>query len=99
LLRWANGNLLLLWFGDLPTTSAGKLQNTARISGVHMVQVVGKVQQISAVEAVHDATGALAAACGAQQWALIRPDSYLAATGQTANAQLIKAIATALALP
>jgi 3-(3-hydroxy-phenyl)propionate hydroxylase len=51
------------------------------------------------VEAVHDATGALAAACGAQQWALIRPDSYLAATGQTANAQLIKAIATALALP
>ena len=98
LLRWASGNLLLLWFGDLPKTSAGKLQNTARISGVHMVQVVGKAQQTSAVEAAHDATGGLAAACGAQQWALIRPDSYLAATGQAANAQLLKAIATALAL-
>jgi 3-(3-hydroxy-phenyl)propionate hydroxylase len=39
-------------------------------------------------------------ACHAEkaQWALLRPDAYLAAKGKALNGQLVKALATALAL-
>jgi 3-(3-hydroxy-phenyl)propionate hydroxylase len=100
-LRWAQGCLLLLWFGDLSSAQASKLQQLSRSSGVHVVQVLPTPQaahQARARETVVDKAGTLASACGAQQWALVRPDSYLAATGTAANAQLIKAVATALAL-
>jgi 3-(3-hydroxy-phenyl)propionate hydroxylase len=100
-LRWAQGCLLLLWFGDLSSAQASKLQQLSRSSGVHVVQVLPTTQaahQARTRETVVDKAGTLASACGAQQWALVRPDSYLAATGTAANAQLIKAVATALAL-
>lgn len=98
LLRWTNGNLLLLWFANLPQATATKLQQVATASGVHVVQVVTSASHAQAKEAVVDNKAKLHKACGQQPWALVRPDSYLAATGTSANAQLLKAIATALAL-
>ena len=98
LLRWSQGNLVLLWFGVLPKASALKLRQLALASGVHVAQVVTHASQAQATEVLVDGKAALQKACGQQQWALIRPDSYLAATGKAANAQLLKATATALAL-
>lgn len=98
LLRWANGNLLLLWFGNLSKATAAKLQQLAAASGVHVVQVVAHAGHAQATEVVVDAKATLHKACGQQPWALVRPDSYLAATGASANAQLLKSVATALAL-
>lgn len=98
LLRWSSGNLLLLWFGNLPKTTAAKLQQLATASSVHVVQVVTHASHAQATEVVIDGQAKLHSACGQQPWALVRPDSYLAATGTSANAQLLKAIATALAL-
>ncbi|UFS57192.1 FAD-dependent monooxygenase [Comamonadaceae bacterium M7527] len=98
LLRWTNGHLLLLWFTNLPKATAARLQQAAAASGVHVVQVVTNASHAQAQEVVIDRKAILHKACGQQPWALVRPDSYLAATGTSANAQLLTAIATALAM-
>jgi 3-(3-hydroxy-phenyl)propionate hydroxylase len=104
LLQWAAGDLLLLVFGQ---ATAVQLRDVARLTQsapVRAVQVLGPTERAQCREALFDrsanSTGALRSACQAQgmAWALLRPDSYLAATGQMLNANLVHAVEKALAL-
>lgn len=93
--------------GDLLAASVRKLQSLAAIAGVRIVQVCVQRAQVLAVEAVLDDTLALARACAADgrgssaeklsssvcRWALIRPDSYLAAQGLAIDGTLIHSLA------
>ena len=99
LLQWANGRLLLLVFGELSRKDMDKLRSLSALSCVNVVQVVRK-KHAQAVEHVIDADKSPKTACriGKERWALIRPDAYLAAKGKDINAQLVNAVATALAL-
>ena len=99
LLQWADGRLLLLVFGELGRKDIAKLQSLSALAAVNVVQVVHK-KRAQATEHVIDPHKTLRRACHAEkaQWALLRPDAYLAAKGKSLNAQLVKALATALAL-
>lgn len=99
LLQWANGRLLLLVFGELGRKDMARLQSLSAPAPVNMVQVVHK-KRAQATEHVIDTHKTLRRACHAEkaQWALLRPDAYLAAKGKALNAQLVKALASALAL-
>ena len=99
LLQWADGCLLLLVFGELGRKDMAKLQSLSALAAVNVVQVVHK-KRAQATEHVIDPHKTLRRACHAEkaQWALLRPDAYLAAKGKSLNAQLVKALATALAL-
>jgi 3-(3-hydroxy-phenyl)propionate hydroxylase len=99
LLQWAQGRLLLLVFGQLGRKDMARLQSLTALAAVNVVQVVHQ-KQAQATEHVVDPHKTLRRACHAEkaQWALLRPDAYLAARGKSLNAQLIKAVATALAL-
>ena len=99
LLQWADGRLLLLVFGELGRKDMAKLQSLSALAAVNVVQVVHK-KRAQATEHVIDPHKTLRRACHAEkaQWALLRPDAYLAAKGKALNAQLVKALATALAL-
>ena len=99
LLAWAQGRLLLLVFGPLSAQDAARLQAlTATTPGLRCVQVLATSGQARAVEHIHDTTGHVRATCHATDaaWALLRPDSYIAATGRTVDASLIRAVAAAL---
>ncbi len=99
LLQWANGRLLLLVFGALGRKEIAKLQSLSAAAGVSVVQVTHtKPGQVK--EHVMDPDKTLRRACRADkaQWALLRPDAYLAAKGKAVNGQLVKAMADALAL-
>ncbi|MFN4352910.1 MAG: hypothetical protein ACK4F6_19100, partial [Hylemonella sp.] len=67
---------------------------------VRGVQVLGSGGAARALEHVRDAKGHVQGACqvSANGWALVRPDGYLAATGETINAQLVRAIERSLGL-
>ena len=100
LLRWAEGRLLLLVFGDL---SAQACQRLAKLSGhvpVRCVQVLGADGRQQAQEFVRDQPGHLQGACHVfgHAWALVRPDAYLAATGEAVDGSLVNAIEHALGL-
>ena len=99
LLRWANGRLLLLVFGEIGRKDMAKLQSLSALAAVNVVQVVHK-KRAQATEHVIDPHKTLRRACHAEkaQWVLLRPDAYLAAKGKALNGQLVKALATALAL-
>jgi len=99
LLQWANGRLLLLVFGELGRKDMTKLRSLSTLTAVNVVQVIHK-KRAQATEHVIDPHKTLRRACRAEkaQWALLRPDAYLAAKGKALNAQLIQAMATALAL-
>ena len=101
LLLWAEGDLLLLHFGPLPSTTAQRLQALTRGAPLRAVQVVGAGQRPQAREAVLDPQGHLESACHVfgHAWALLRPDGYLAATGQAVDASVVRALAIALGLP
>jgi 3-(3-hydroxy-phenyl)propionate hydroxylase len=64
------------------------------------VQVLGANGTAKALEHVRDPQGHLQGACqvSGQAWALVRPDGYLAATGETINTQLVAAIERSLGL-
>ncbi len=100
LLDWAAGDLLVLVFGHL---SAPELQRLRRLSAetpVRAVQVLANGDVPHALEHVRDPKGDLLGACqltGAA-WALVRPDGYLAATGESITARLIEAIERSLGL-
>jgi 3-(3-hydroxy-phenyl)propionate hydroxylase len=100
LLDWAAGDLLVLVFGHL---SAPELQRLRRLSAeapVRAVQVLANGDAPQALEHVRDPKGDLQGACqltGAA-WALVRPDGYLAATGEAITARLIEAIERSLGL-
>ena len=94
LISWANGHLLLLVFGALSESDI-KLLLSAVLT--RRVQVVRKKTPTASVkEHVIDNHGHLHAAVGGVRWALVRPDSYLAATGQQLDASLKKAVQMAL---
>ncbi|WP_395054915.1 FAD-dependent oxidoreductase [Polaromonas sp.] len=101
LLQWAGSRLLLLVFGELLPASAKRLQALNALTGVVCVQVLAPRQRARAAEHVIDDSGQLRATCrvdGQAGWALLRPDSYLAATGAGVDASLVRAITTALGL-
>ena len=98
LLRWAEGHLLLLVFGDTGGASIARLGALARTAPVRCVQVLGTDDAPGAVEHVRDPHAHLQGACHVfgHAWALVRPDSYVAATGESIDGTLVHAIARAL---
>jgi 3-(3-hydroxy-phenyl)propionate hydroxylase len=94
--------------GGLSAQHSAKLRALASAGNVRIVQVAPRRAQVRAREAVLDPQGLLAQACGLPaaphpapsqatvpscQWALVRPDSYLAARGAALGASLVHAIA------
>jgi 3-(3-hydroxy-phenyl)propionate hydroxylase len=100
LLAWADGGLLVLLFGDMPSTACQRLKQLATHAPVHCVQVVGPDNRAGALEHVLDPHGHLQGACHVfgHAWALIRPDGYLAATGESVDTGLIQAVQRSLGI-
>jgi len=100
LLAWADGNLLLLVFGDLSATAGERLGQIASHAPLRCVQVLGPDTRPLAREHVRDPLGHLQGACHVfgHAWALVRPDGYLAATGEAVDATLVQAIEHALGM-
>ncbi|MET0311771.1 MAG: FAD-dependent monooxygenase [Burkholderiaceae bacterium] len=98
LLRWAGGRLLVLVFGDITAQGAQRLRALAASAPIRCVQVTGSEGRAAAVEHVRDPHGHLQGACHVfgHAWALVRPDSYVAATGESIDTSLITAVARAL---
>ena len=100
LLNWAGSDLVVLVFGDLPGPCIKRLRQIAATAPVRCVQVLGPDAPAQAIEHVVDPQGHLQGACHVfgHAWALVRPDGYLAATGETVDAALLHAIEKALGL-
>jgi 3-(3-hydroxy-phenyl)propionate hydroxylase len=100
LLCWADGRLLLLVFGGFSAAAATRLQALASQADLRCVQVVAPGERPLAVEHVIDTQGHLQATCHVfgHAWALLRPDSYVAAAGEGVDASLVRAVATAMGL-
>lgn len=104
LLRWADGSLLVLVFGDLSLAAAERLRRLSLTAPVRCVQVLGADGRAQALEHVRDhnprGVGHLQGACHVfgHAWALVRPDGYLAATGESVDAALVQAIEKSLGL-
>jgi 3-(3-hydroxy-phenyl)propionate hydroxylase len=101
LLEWTGERLLLLVFGDMSPECLARLRalsETAPLRGVH---VLGADDPADALEHVRDPQGHLQGACHVfgHAWALIRPDSYVAATGESIDGTLVHAVAKALGAP
>jgi 3-(3-hydroxy-phenyl)propionate hydroxylase len=98
LLRWADGRLLVLVFGSPSPAALQRLRNLASTAPVLCVQVLGPDERATAVEHVRDPKGHLQGACHVfgHAWALVRPDSYVAATGEGVDATLVHAVGQAL---
>ena len=98
LLGWCNGSLLLLWFGNLSGQEAPRLRQLGTHAPVQIVQVADASARVQCVEHVHDPLQHLKTATqlGQQQWALVRPDAYLAATGNGAGSELVHTLEAAL---
>ncbi len=98
LLRWADGCLLVLVFGTASPTALERLRGLAETAPIRCVQVLGPTEPAGAREHVRDPKGHLQGACHVfgHAWALVRPDSYVAATGETIDASLVHAVGRAL---
>jgi 3-(3-hydroxy-phenyl)propionate hydroxylase len=98
LLQWADGKLLVLLFGDASRGGLERLQALADTAPVRCVQVLGAEGRAIALEHVRDPAGHLQGACHVfgHAWALIRPDSYVAATGESIDAALVHAVGRSL---
>jgi 3-(3-hydroxy-phenyl)propionate hydroxylase len=101
LLEWADGRLLLLLFGDTRHPTLSRLRALAESAPVRCVQVLGNDDAPTAVEHIRDPQGHLQGACHVfgHAWALVRPDSYVAATGEGVDASLVHALARAMGAP
>ena len=99
LLGWAAGHMLLLVFGPLKRAEVKKLALLSISTPVRVVQVTHK-HATSLREHVVDPDKRLRKACEAtgHQWALLRPDAYLAARGKHIDGKLINAIAQSVGL-
>ncbi|MDR7150355.1 3-(3-hydroxy-phenyl)propionate hydroxylase [Hydrogenophaga palleronii] len=100
LLDWAAGDLLVLVFGDLSPSALQRLRRLCFDAPVRSVQVLGIDATAQAVEHVRDPHAHLQGACHVfgHAWALVRPDGYLAASGETVDGQLVAAIERSLGL-
>ncbi|MDO8905134.1 FAD-dependent oxidoreductase [Hydrogenophaga sp.] len=100
LLDWAAGDLLVLVFGDLSPSALQRLRRLCFDAPVRSVQVLGIDATAQAVEHVRDPQAHLQGACHVfgHAWALVRPDGYLAASGESVNGQLVAAIERSLGL-
>lgn len=98
LLRWVDGRLLVLVFGATSAAALQRLRGLAETAPVRCVQVIGPGDRAGALEHVRDPKGHLQAACHVfgHAWALVRPDSYVAATGEGVDASLVHAVGRAL---
>jgi 3-(3-hydroxy-phenyl)propionate hydroxylase len=98
LLRWVGGDLLLLLFGAAGEGGLERLRALAQAAPLRCVQVVGPGERAGAVEHVRDTQGHLQGACHVfgHAWALVRPDSYVAATGESTDAALVRAVGRAM---
>lgn len=98
LLRWADGRLLVLLFGDASREALQRLRRLAETAPVCAVQVLGTDERPGALEHVRDPKGHLQGACHVfgHAWALVRPDAYIAATGESVDAALVHALGRAL---
>ena len=91
LLRWAQGRLLLLVFGALTIDMRRQVWQLMTQTDLRCVQVVHQASLADAVEHVIDPAGHLSSCVGNAAWALVRPDSYIAATGDRFDAALTQA--------
>jgi 3-(3-hydroxy-phenyl)propionate hydroxylase len=100
LLGWADGDLVVLVFGDLSGAALQRLRRLCLDAPVRSVQVLGAQGTPQAVEHLRDPQGHLQGACHVfgHAWALLRPDGYLAATGESIDASLVAAIERSLGL-
>lgn len=100
LLNWASGDLLLLAFGPLGRADLQRLKTLAGGAPLRAVQVPTGRERAQASEHVRDPEGHLLAACQLPDpgWALVRPDGYLAATGERIDGRLVAALERSLGL-
>ena len=104
LLLWAGGDLLLLVFGKVPPAGLQRLRQLAQHAPLRSVQVLGPDERAQAREHVRDintrGAGHLQGACHVfgHAWALVRPDGYLASTGESVDGHLVAAVEKALGL-
>ncbi|WP_309682867.1 FAD-dependent monooxygenase [Polaromonas sp.] len=98
LLTWADGRLLLLIFGDLSPAAAARLRALSARADLRCVQEIAHGEAAAGVEHVVDPHGHLQASCHVfgHAWALLRPDGYVAATGESIDASLVNALALAM---
>ena len=88
LLKWAQGRLLLLVLGVIKPDQIRQIAKLVKLTGIRAVHVRGPGELATIKEHVHDPEGRLAASLGGVAWALVRPDTYIAATGQQFDAEL-----------
>jgi 3-(3-hydroxy-phenyl)propionate hydroxylase len=98
LLRWCDGRLLVLVFGATAPASLERLRGLAETAPIRCVQVLGPTERPGAREHLRDPKGHLQGACHVfgHAWALVRPDGYVAATGESIDASLVHAVGLAL---
>jgi 3-(3-hydroxy-phenyl)propionate hydroxylase len=98
LLRWVDGRLLVLVFGATSPAALERLRGLAETAPIRCVQVLGPTERPGAREHVRDPKGHLQGACHVfgHAWALVRPDGYVAATGESIDASLVHAVGLAL---
>ena len=94
LLRWAQGRLLLLVFGLLKPGQLRRIVKLAEHTDMRSVHVPGRGTPAITKEHVLDPEGHVAASVGGAGWALLRPDSYIAATGQHMDAEFARVLNT-----
>ncbi|MDH5205705.1 MAG: FAD-dependent oxidoreductase [Hylemonella sp.] len=101
LIGWADGRLLLLVFGLMSPGAAQRLREITASAPVRAVQVIDPDTPAQVREHVVDPKAHLQGACHVfgHAWALLRPDAYLAATGESVDTLLLHAIETAMGLP
>ena len=101
MLAWARGNLLLLVFGELSAQDIQRLRNLSGTAPARCVQVAAKRGQVQVTESIVDLKGHMLATCtgaaaGPTRWALLRPDTYIAAVGSQIDGKLVNAARAAL---
>jgi 3-(3-hydroxy-phenyl)propionate hydroxylase len=98
LLRWADGRLLVLVFGTLGSAALQRLAALSETAPVRCVQVLDGTDRPGAREFIRDPKGHLQGACHVfgHAWALLRPDSYVAGTGESVDSSLVHAVGRAL---
>jgi 3-(3-hydroxy-phenyl)propionate hydroxylase len=98
LLRWADGRLLVLVFGSLGSAALQRLAALSETAPVRCVQVLGSSDRPQAREFIRDPRGHLQGACHVfgHAWALLRPDAYVAGTGESVDSSLVHAVGRAL---